>query len=334
MSRNTKPTRKDAMRIGLVVHPFTDKNLQLASQIGVTDIVYCDVNEGDNNARRSFMSIDELMQIRRRIESFGMRLTLLETAMPMDQIILSKPGRDQQIEEFKRALDVMGQAGIEVLCYDWMPTIQEVVRTSFQTKTRGGALTSSFDASIYKNVPLTQEGITTEERMWDDLEYFLKRVIPAAESAQIKLALHPDDPPVSPLAGLARIFTRPESFERLFKLFPSECNGMTFCQGCFSEMGQDVPSLIRKFSSRIHFAHFRDVRLADDGVSFTETFQDDGRTNMLEAMRAYRDIGFKGVIRPDHVPLLATETGVANGYSLQGRLYAVGYMRGLMEAVS
>lgn len=320
------------MRIGLVLSPFTDTNLKLASQIGVTDIIYCDINDFDNNAKRRFLTFDQLIQIRSRIERFGMKLSLLETAIPMDRIILSKPGRDQQIEDFKWALDAMGRAGIEVLCYDWMPTVQQVVRTSFYAETRG-ALTSSFDISLFKNAPLTKEGITTEEQMWDDLEYFLKRVIPAAEAAGVKLAMHPDDPPISPLAGLARILTSPQSFDRLFQIAPSECNGMTFCQGCFSAMGLDVPNQIRKFSKRILFAHFRDVDLAENGVSFHETFQDNGRTNMFEAIQAYKDIGFNGVIRPDHVPLLATEEGVANGYSIQGRLYAVGYMRGLMEAV-
>ena len=93
----------------------------------------------------------------------------------------------------------------------------------------------------------------------------------------------------------------------------------------------DVPATIRRFGDRILFAHFRDVELADDGVSFHETFQDDGRTDMVEAMRAYGEIGFDGVIRPDHVPLLETESGVANGYTMLGRLYAVGYMRGIAE---
>ncbi|NKB69882.1 MAG: TIM barrel protein [Candidatus Latescibacteria bacterium] len=322
------------MQFGLVVHPFNDENLRLASQLGVTHIIYCEINEHDQNTQRRFPELDELLQIRRRVESFGMRLSLLETAFPMDKIINAKSGRDQQIEQFKRALGNMGKAGIEILCYDWMPVELSVIRTSYTKTLRGGALTSGFDWKEFVRQAEAELGPTTDEQMWDDLEYFLRQCLPAAEAAGVKLAMHPDDPPLSPLGGLARIMRSPDAFERLFSISSSPCNGMTFCQGCFAEMGVDVPAAIRQFGSRILFAHFRDVELAADGLSFYETFQDDGRTDMVEAMRAYKEIGFDGVIRPDHVPKLETESGLANGYTMLGRLYAVGYMRGIAETLA
>jgi mannonate dehydratase len=318
---------------GLVVHPFTEDNLRLASQIGVSNIIYCEINDDDQNTERRFPEAEELIRIRERVESLGMSMSLLETAFPMDKIIVSKPGRDEQIERFKRALGNMGKAGMEVLCYDWMPTEASVVRTSFTATTRG-ALTNAFDLTAYQAQSEQPAVLTnTDEQMWDDLEYFLKRVLPAAEEAGVKLAMHPDDPPMSPLAGYSRIMRSPEAFDRLFSISSSECNGMTFCQGCFSEMGVDVPAAIRRFGERILFAHFRDVEFLDDGVSFCETFQDNGRTDMVDAMRAYGEIGFNGVLRPDHVPQLQTETGVANGYGMPGRLYAIGYMRGIAESL-
>ena len=321
------------MNLGLVVHPFTDDNLRLASQIGVSDIIYCEINDDDQNTERRFPEVDELRSIRARVESFGMRLNLQETAFPMDRIIVSKQGRDEQIEQFKRALGNMGKAGIEILCYDWMPTEFGVVRTSFTATTRG-AVTNAFDLAAFEaQSDQSVVDATTDEQMWDDLEYFLKRCLPAAEEAGVKLAMHPDDPPLSPLAGYSRIMRSPEAFDRLFSISSSECNGMTFCQGCFSEMGVDVPAAIRRFGERILFAHFRDVEFLDDGVSFYETFQDNGRTDMVDAMRAYGEIGFSGVIRPDHVPQLQTESGVANGYGMPGRLYAIGYMRGIAESL-
>jgi mannonate dehydratase len=320
------------LKFGLVVHPFSDEHLRLASQIGVSDIIYCDINDDDQNTERRFPEVDELLKVRSRVESFGMRLNLLETAFPMDRIVVSKPGRDEQIEQFKRALGTMGKAGIEILCYDWMPTERSVVRTSF-TETTRGALTSSFDLSTIAAESAQASTISTDEQMWDDLEYFLRACIPAAEEAGVKLAMHPDDPPLSPLYGYARIMRSPEAFDRLFDMSSSECNGMTFCQGCFSEMGIDVPAAIRRFGKRIIFAHFRDVEFAEDGVSFHETFQDNGQTDMVEAMRAYAEIGFDGVIRPDHVPQLETESGIANGYDMLGRLYAIGYMRGITESL-
>ena len=219
------------MRFGLVVHPFTDDHLRLASQLGVSDIVYCEINDYDQNTQRRFPQLDELNHIRRRVESFGMRLSHLETAFPMDQIIVSKPGRPQQLEQFKKALGDMGKAGIETLCYDWMPLELSVVRTSYSKKLRGGDYTSAFELPAFED---PGEGATTDEQMWDDLAYFLRSCLPAAEAAGVKLALHPDDPPLSPLGGYARIMRSPEAFDRLFSISSSECNGMTFCQGCFA----------------------------------------------------------------------------------------------------
>ena len=321
------------MKFGLVLHPFAEENLRLASQIGVSEIVYCDINDHDQEAARRFPGVDELHEVRKKIESYGMKISILETTFPMDQIIVSKPGRDQQIEEFRRALGNMAKAGIEILCYDWMPTELSVVRTSFSKQIRGGAYTSAFDMAAFEAETGVVEGNTVDSQMWDDLEYFLRSCIPAAEAAGSKLAMHPDDPPMSPLRGYARIMRSPEAFDRLFDISSSECNGMTFCQGVFSEMGVDVPEAIRRFGHHITFAHFRDVEFNDDGVSFHETFQDNGRTDMVEVMKAYKDIGFDGVIRPDHVPMMAGEFGTANGYSMLGRLYAVGYMRGIAESV-
>ena len=108
---------------------------------------------------------------------------------------------------------------------------------------------------------------------------------------------------------------------------------MTFCQGCFAEMGADVPAEIRRFGDRILFVHSRNVEFLEDGISFRETFADNGCTDMVEAMSAYDEIGFTGVLRPDPVPKLATEQGIANGYTMLGRLHAIGYMRGLAEVV-
>jgi mannonate dehydratase len=271
-----------------------------------------------------------LIAEKQRVARYGLNLSVVEGGPPTTRIILHKDGRDEQIEYWKRCIDAMGKAGIDAVCYDWMPPAQGVLRTSFDVPSRGGALVSGFRLADYDNAARTDEGETTDEQMWDDLEYFLRRVIPAAEGAQVRLAMHPDDPPLSPLQGLARIIGSPAAFDRLFEIAPSEANAMTFCQGCFAEMGVDVPATIRHFKNRIAFAHFRDVRgSADD---FVETFHGDGRTDMLAAMRAYREIGFEGVIRPDHVPLLdGVDRGEADeGYTMLGRLHAVGYMQGLM----
>ena len=123
-----------------------------------------------------------------------------------------------------------------------------------------------------------------------------------------------------------------ESFERLVELVPSPSNKICFCQGTFAEMGVDVPATIRRLGKHIRYVHFRDVRGTAD--SFAETFHDNGPTDMVAAMRAYREIGFDGPIRPDHVPQLAGEDDGEPGYTIKGRLFAFGYMRGLMQATA
>jgi len=144
--------------------------------------------------------------------------------------------------------------------------------------------------------------------------------------------MHPDDPPLPVLAGKARIMNCVESFERLVSLVPSERNAICFCQGTFAEMGCDIPATIRRLGPHIRYVHCRDVRgTAED---FVETFHDNGPTDMAAAVRAYREIGFEGPIRPDHVPQLVGEEDGEPGYTMLGRLFAYGYLRGLMDATA
>ena len=167
------------------------------------------------------------------------------------------------------------------------------------------------------------------EALWENLRRFLDHILPVAEQVGVTLAMHPDDPPLTPLRGVERIMVDPDAFERLVQIAPSRANGICFCQGNFAAMGVDVPETIRRLGEHIRFVHVRDVRGTPD--HFVETFHDEGPTDMYAAIQAYRDAGFDGVMRPDHVPVLAGESGEA-GYTMMGRLFAVGYMRGLIEA--
>ena len=141
----------------------------------------------------------------------------------------------------------------------------------------------------------------------------------------------PDDPPITPIAGVSRIMRTIPNYKRLLEMVPSPMNTITLCQGNFTLMTDDLPREIRSFGKAISFVHFRDVR----GVptKFEETWHDDGKTDMLACMKAYRDIGFDGVLRPDHVPTVEGDSNTNAGYSAFGRLYAIGYIRGLREAV-
>jgi mannonate dehydratase len=169
--------------------------------------------------------------------------------------------------------------------------------------------------------------------MWDNLKYFLERVVPVAEETGVKMAMHPDDPPLSPIRGMGRIMSSIENYEKLLDLVPSPVNGIALCQGNFTLMTDDLPGVIRHFGSKskIFFVHFRDVR--GTAQKFEETFHDEGKTDMLACMRAYRDIGYEGVCRPDHVPTMEGDSNERPMYSSIGRLFAIGYIKGLREAV-
>jgi mannonate dehydratase len=203
---------------------------------------------------------------------------------------------------------------------------------------RGGALATGYDHALMRNVPLTEQGIVTEEQLWASLEYFLKVVVPVAERAGVKVAMHPDDPPLSPIRGLGRIMRSVENYQRLLDLYPSPVNGIALCQGNFALMccdprGPDLPGVIRHFGrqDKIFFVHFRDVRGTPE--KFVETFHDDGQTDMLACMRAYREVSYEGVLRPDHVPTMEGDSNDNPAYSSIGRLFAIGYIKGLREAV-
>jgi len=246
---------------------------------------------------------------------------------------LGLAGRDEEIENFIIFMRNLKQyGGVDIICYNWMPVIGWY-RTQNDKKARGGALVTAFDYEDIKNAPLTKYGEVSREHLWKTLEYFLKAVVQEAEKIGMKLAMHPDDPQVDSIKGIGRIMTTADNFRRLLKIYPSDYNGITMCQGNFSLMGENIPNLVREFGKeKIHFVHFRNVR--GGKYKFEETFHDEGDIDMYEAMKAYYDIGFRGPIRPDHTPTMAGDTNDFPGYSNIGILYAHGYIRGLMEAVS
>ncbi len=266
------------------------------------------------------------------VEAEGLRLTVLEDGPPLDATRRGGPGREEEIEHVCRLIRNMGRLGIGVWCYNWMAGFSWV-RTSFSTQGRGGALTSAFELAAADAAGTTRLGDIEEQVLWDNLAYFLARVLPVAEEAGVCLAMHPDDPPLAQLRGVSRIMSSVSAFERLLELVPSDANGLTLCQGNFTLMTDDVPAAIRLFGEqrKVFFVHFRDVN--GTASSFVETFHDEGQTDMLACMRAYRDVGFHGVMRTDHVPNLEGDSAATAGYSTLGRLFAIGYMTGLREAV-
>lgn len=314
------------MRLASVLTPLDEHHLTLAAQCGVEDIT----------VRYPGPRLEDLLRTQQQIEAHGLRLAVVEGYLPIERIKLGRDVDGNEMAAMKQLLRHMGEAGVPLLCYNFMAGT-DWVRTKMNRKERGGALVTAFDlAEAEHAVSLNHGGrissdSVSEEMLWENLERFLNVVLPVAEKCGVTLVMHPDDPPLPRFAGKARIMNSVESFERLMRLAPSRHNAICFCQGTFAAMGVDIPATIRRLGNHIRYVHFRDVR--GTAESFAETFHDNGPTDMVAAMRAYHETGFDGPMRPDHVPQLIGEEDGEPGYTMLGRLFAYGYMRGLMQAV-
>jgi len=288
-------------------------------------------NESSNGTDASWDYLP-LLRMKQRYESAGFNLAVIESRPPLNNVKRGLPGGNEEIATVCTLIENMGRLGIPVWCYEWM-TDFNWMRTNTSTLSRGGSVVTSYDNALMKDAPLTENGPLSEEKLWETLEYFLKKVLPVAEKWNVKLAMHPDDPPLSPIRGVGRIMRSIENYQRLLDIVPSPMNGITMCQGNFTLMTDDLPGVIRHFGkqNKIFFIHFRDVRGTPE--KFEETWHDEGKTDMLACMQAYRDINFDGVLRPDHVPTVEGDSNENAGYSSFGRLYAIGYIRGLQQAV-
>lgn len=317
------------MQLATVLTPMSDENLQLAAQCGVTEVVH----------RYPGADVRILKAAQQRIASFGMRLSVVEGYLPIENI---KLGVDDgsEVAALKLLIRQMADLDIRLLCYNFMAGT-DWLRTRLDAPERGGAKVTAFRlADVEQAVLLGYRSPNTQAdelarrlttaQLWEQLERLLNELLPVAEQCGVTLAMHPDDPPLPELLGKPRIMHNVEGFERLLKLAPSPRNGLCFCQGSFATMNVDIPATIRRLGRGIQYVHFRDVRGTPQ--DFAETFHDNGPTDMAAAMRALREVGFRGPLRPDHVPQLVGEDDGEPGYTMLGRLFAFGYIRGLMHA--
>jgi mannonate dehydratase len=311
------------MKLSMIVNPFTERNLQWAAQVGVEEIVLTYPGPG----------LEPLVAARRMVEAAGMRLAIVERKIPHLKMVHDLPGRDAEVEQFKQLLRNMAEAGLSIACYNWMPS-EDWQRTSATVRERGGALVTEFNlADVGRNVTDAdgRPTVRTEAAaLWKNLERFLNDVLPVAEACGVKLAIHPDDPPLPEFNGQPQIITSNEALRRVVELAPSPSNGICYCVGSLHPAGVDVVAGIRELAPHIVFVHARNVR--GTARHFTETWHDNGEIDMPAVFRALKEEGYAGSVRPDHAPSMAGETNETPGYEMLGRLFAAGYLRGLMQA--
>ena len=259
---------------------------------------------------------------------FGIKPVIIEP-MPNalhDHIKAGDEKRDECIEKVIKMFPIMRDLDIGTICFNFMAHIGWL-RTRSDYPARGGARVTSFDMERFAP---TGAKITAEE-LWYHYRYFLDAVLPEAEKYGIKLALHPDDPPVPRLGDVERIMISGENIRKaIFDIHPSDNLGLTMCQANFFVMGEDLEEMIRLFREKIMFVHFRNTKGHPN--AFRETFHDNGDIDMAWIMKIYAQNGIDVPIRVDHVPTLAGEASQFAGYDALGRYFAIGYLKGILDA--
>lgn len=263
----------------------------------------------------------------KRFTDFGIKPIVIEP-MPNelhDHIKVGDNMRDECIEKAIKMLEIMDKLDIRAICFNFMAHIGWL-RTSSDICERGGALVTGFDIADFK--PTAAK--ITERELWDNYTYFIKAVIPYAEKYNIDLALHPDDPPLAKLGDVSRIMISAENIDKAINTVRSPKLGITMCQATYAMMGEDLYEVIPHFADKIKFIHFRNA--VGNKTKFHETFHDNGSLEMARLIKLYKSLGLNVPIRVDHVPTMAGENTVNAGYDALGRLYAIGYLKGILEA--
>lgn len=322
---------------------------QIPGMHGIVSAIY-DVPVGE------VWPLDRIQALKAKVEAHGLALDVIESVPVHEDIKLGKPERGKWIANYQQTIRNLGQCGVKVICYNFMPVL-DWVRTSLSKTLPDGSTTlvfdveevADFDISQGLNLPGWDASYTAEslksvlddyagvdaEKLFQNLAYFLKAIVPVAEEAGVRMAIHPDDPP-RPIFGLPRIVKDRDDLARILSIVDSPANGLTLCSGSLGAGPQNnVEALVREFGGRgrIHFAHLRNVKRDADG-NFEETAHksDCGSLDMAAIVKAYHDVGFEGYARPDHGRMIWGETGKP-GYGLYDRALGAVYLNGLWEAI-
>ncbi|MEO1018760.1 MAG: mannonate dehydratase [Pseudomonadota bacterium] len=337
------------MTIRVAVGQFkhiTDEDLSFAAQIGVSGITFNQPDfdtpqwrttlgrhgpdPGADTTPPPYFAFMDLVRLRTMIESYGLKLEAIENVPGryMDKIKLGLPGRDVQIENYKTLIRNLGAAGIPVLGYNF--NLTRVWRTNRAEPGRGGARNTAFDLDLATRAPNIYAERITAEQVWDNYRYFIEAVLPEAERSGVRMALHPDDPPVPELGGVARVMINLDGFKRAMMFGDSDAHGLDFCMGTWSEGGiETMFEAMEHFGrqKKLVYLHFRNVKGCLP--TFTEAFIDEGDIDVVRAIRLLRDVDFDGFIIDDHVPVMAGDSP----WGHRGRAYSTGFIKGLVRAI-
>jgi mannonate dehydratase len=330
------------MRLSMPPFGLTDSGLNFVKQLGVQWIAmggpgaptYSPEGRVVAQAKDSAPTTGpwteaQIRQIKDRVESFGLRIGIMMLHDFRD-VILGRSGRDAAIENVQQSIRVAGRVGIPTVEYNFYAL--RAMGGYGKKEGRGGSIYASHDADRNKELkPLPDVGEHSETDLWSRYTYFLKAIIPVAEQAGVKMAVHPNDPPVPVFRGTAQILGSIDGLKRLVDIVPSPANGITLDTGVTREMGFDPIEMIRYFGKRkqINHIHFRNVITEVPRLKYTEVYLDEGQVDMLAALKALAEVGYSNMIYPDHVPGIPGDEGSRIGWA-----YAVGHIKALMRAAN
>ena len=317
------------MKFAIALQPEVDEKWHLARQMGLEHAV----GVSQPGAAGALWDYATCVRTKKLYEDFGFDLSVIEGWLPMENIKRATPEREAELERVLQAIRNIGALEIPVLCYNWMAFFGWF-RTSVTTRARGGALTSSYDHRLTEAAPEAQGLRITEEELWARPSHgSCERVDPGRREGRRQARDASRRPAAAPGDGRAAASAASRRFERGLSLVESEANGICFCQGNFSAMGVDMPETINLFGAKNADPLRPFPRRARHRRQLRRDLPRRGPDRHVRGMRAYRDIGFDGAMRPDHAPAMYGDPNTHPGYEARGRLFAIGYMKGLLEGV-
>ena len=305
--------------------------------------------------------LDMVMDMKKEIESAGLTMECIESVNVHEDIKLGAPDAGKYIENYKTSIRNLSKAGVKVICYNFMPVF-DWTRTDLAMDMGDGATCLCYNGKqiegkspedMFREIDDNSNGYAmpgwetermgeikelfekykgvTADDLWENLRCFLSEIIPVCEECDVKMAIHPDDPPWD-IFGLPRIIKNIDDLKKLLSLVDSPCNGLTFCTGSLgASASNDLPAMIREVGDRIYFAHLRNVKITDSWFNETAHLSSAGSLDMYEIVKALQDSGFDGYIRPDHGRMIWGEVA-RPGYGLFDRALGAAYINGLWEA--